>query len=137
MGGLAVEIVSAEKQVFSGSANMVVVPAGQGEIGILPKHAPLLTNMKPGIIKLVDDKGEEEFLYVAGGIVEVQPERVTILADVAERGEDLDEARIQEARDAAEKALQSGAEGIDYAQAQAEFAQAAAQLELLRKIRKR
>lgn len=137
MATLVVEIVSAEKHVFSGEVSMVVLPAAQGEIGVMPHHAPLLTSMKSGVVKMIDAAGKEEFLYVAGGIVEVQPEKVTILADVAERGEDLDEERIKQAREAAEQALQSGAEGIDYAKAQDQLTQASAQLELLRKLRKR
>lgn len=137
MATLQVEVVSAEKALYSGVATMVVAPASQGEIGILPRHTPLLTSLRPGTLKVVKEDGEEEYLFVAGGVLEVQPDKVTVLADVAERGEDLDEARIQEAREVAEKALQSGVEGMDYARAQAELATAVAQLELLRKIRKR
>lgn len=137
MATLRVEVVSAEKALYSGNATMVVAPASQGEIGILPRHTPLLTGLRPGTLKVIKEDGEEEYLFVAGGVLEVQPDKVTVLADVAERSEDLDEARIQEARQAAEKALQAGAQGMDYAKAQAELAHAVAQLELLRKIRKR
>ena len=137
MASIQVEIVSAEKALYSGTANMVVAPAVMGEIGIMPKHAPLLTNLKPGILKLIKDKDEEELIYVAGGVIEVQPDKVTVLADVAERSDDIDEERVKKAQEDAEKAIQSGATGIDYAQAQAELAKAVAQLELLRKLRKK
>ncbi len=116
---------------------MVVAPAAMGEVGILPRHAPMLTNLQPGVLKLVMEDGSEDFIYVAGGVLEVQPDKVTVLADVAERGEDLDEQRVESAREAAEQALQSGVTGMDYAKAQAELAQAVAQLELLRKLRRK
>ena len=137
MARLQVEIVSAERALYSGEVTMLVAPATMGEVGILPRHAPMLTSLKPGILKLVKDGGEEEFIYVAGGVLEVQPDKVTVLADVAERGEDLDEVRVNEAREAAEQAIQSGVTGMDYAKAQSELAQTAAQLELLRKLRKK
>ncbi len=134
---IQVQVVSAERELFSGDATLVVAPASLGEVGILPGHAPMLTSLKAGVLKLVDENKEEDFLYVAGGMLEVQPDKVTVLADVAERGEDLDEARVREAREAAERELQSGVSGMDYAKAQAELAQAVAQLELLRKLRQR
>lgn len=137
MSTVRIEIVSAERELFSGEATMVVAPATMGEVGILPNHAPMLTSLKPGILKLVGEKDEEEFIYVAGGLLEVQPDKVTVLADVAERGEDIDEERVNSAREAAEQKLQSGVTGMDYAKAQAELAQAVAQLQLLRKIKKR
>ncbi len=137
MAMVHVEIVSAEKALFSGEAKMVILPGSQGELGIMPQHAPLLTSLKPGIITLIMEDNSEEFLYVAGGMLEVQPDKVTVLADVAERGENLDLERAEQARKAAEQALQSGVTGISYAAAQAELAQAAAQIELIRKIGKR
>ena len=137
MATIKVQVVSAERELFQGEATMVVAPATLGEVGVLPGHAPMLSSLKPGVLKLVNEKNEEEFLYVAGGLLEVQPDKVTVLADVAERGEDLDEERAREAREAAEKELQSGVTGMDYAKAQSELAQAVAQLELLRKLRQR
>ena len=137
MAMVHVEIVSAEKALFSGEAKMVILPGSQGELGIMPQHAPLLTSLKPGIITLIMEDDSEEFLYVAGGMLEVQPDKVTVLADVAERGENLDLERAEQARKDAEQALQSGVTGVSYAAAQAELAQAAAQIELLRKIKKR
>lgn len=116
---------------------MLVVPGVAGELGILPNHAPLLTNIKPGVIKLNLPDGKEDFIYVSGGILEVQPDKVTVLADVAERGDALDEARAEEARLAAEDKLQSGVTGMDYAAAQVELAQAAAQLQAIKKLRQR
>lgn len=135
-GTIQVEVVSAEKALYSGTAEMVVAPASQGDVGILPRHAPLLTSLRPGVLKLVNGD-DEELLYVAGGIMEVQPDMVTVLADVAERGEDLDEERVEAARQAAEEKLKSQTAGVDYARVQAELAQAQAQLELLRKLRKK
>ena len=132
---LRVEVVSAEKALFSGEVEMLVAPGAAGELGILPNHAPLLTNLRPGVLKIVQVGGKEELLYVAGGVLEVQPDQVTVLADVAERGEDLDEVRAEQARAEAERSLQAGATGMDYAKAQAELAQAAAQIELIRKLR--
>lgn len=134
---LRVEVVSAEKSLYSGSAAMVVAPGTAGDLGVLPHHTPLLTELRPGALKIVQTDGKEEYLYVAGGVIEVQPDQITVLADVAERGEDLDEQRARKAREAAEKSLQSGVTGTDYARAQAELAQAVAQLELLRKLRQR
>ena len=136
MATIKVEIVSAEKQLFSGESNMVVVPGVEGEIGVMPGHAPLLTGLRPGVLKLVRD-GDEELFYVAGGLLEVQPDKVTVLADVAERSSEIDEERAMKAREEAEAMLQSGGADIDYAKVQAELAQAVAQLELLRKLRKR
>ena len=117
---------------------MLVAPGVGGELGILPKHTPLLTQIKPGKIKIIQANGDEEFLYVSGGVLEVQPDKVTVLADSAERGEDLDEERAEAARRAAQEKLQSvPKDGMDYARAQAELAQAAAQLQILQKLRKR
>ena len=135
---IQVEIVSSEKSLYSGEAAMIVAPGAGGELGILPGHAPLLTQIKPGVLKINMPNGEEEFVYVSGGILEVQPDKITVLADVAERGDALDESRVEAARAAAEEKLQ-GAEGkgMDYAAAQAELAQAVAQLQAIHKLRKK
>jgi F-type H+-transporting ATPase subunit epsilon len=134
---IQVEIVSAERSLYSGAARMVVAPGASGELGILPRHAPLLTLIRPGIVAVTTAAGEEEFIYVSGGILEVQPDQVTVLADVAERGEDLDSARAEEARRAAEEKLRAGTTGMDYAAAQAELAQAIAQIQAIRRLRGR
>src|SRR5512135_1233743 len=133
-----VDVVSAEESIFSGLAEMVVVPGEQGELGIYPRHAPLLTRIKPGAvrIKLADQQGEETLIYVSGGILEVQPNVVTVLADTAIRGADLDEARALEAKRAAEEAMKNRTSDIDYAQAQAELIEAVAQLQAIQKLRK-
>ncbi len=133
-----VDVVSAEESIFSGLAEMVVVPGEQGELGIYPRHAPLLTRIKPGSvrIKLADRPGEETLVYVSGGILEVQPDVVTVLADTAIRGADLDEARALEAKRAAEEALKNRVADMDLAQAQAELAEAVAQLQAIQKLRK-
>ena len=136
MATMRVEIVSSEKSLYDGEAAMVVAPGVAGELGILPRHAPLLTRIKPGVLKINLPDGGEELLYVSGGVLEVQPEKVTVLADIAERGGDLDEQRAEEARREAEDKLASGASGLDYAKAQAELAQAAAQLQAIRRLRK-
>ncbi|MGI9347405.1 MAG: F0F1 ATP synthase subunit epsilon [Gammaproteobacteria bacterium] len=132
-----VEVVSSEKSLYAGEAAMVVAPGEAGELGVLPNHAPLLTKIKPGVLKINLPDGEEEFLYVSGGILEIQPDKVTVLADVAERGGGLDESRAEDARRAAEERLRSGVEDMDYAAAQAELAQAVAQLQTIRKLRQK
>ena len=132
-----VDIVSAEKALYSGSAEMVIAPGQRGELGIYPRHTPLLTTLKPGSVRIkVPDQAEEESVYVSGGILEVQPHVVTILSDSAIRGSDLDEAKALEAKRAAEDAMKDKAATIDYAQAQAELAQAVAQLAAIKKLRK-
>ncbi len=133
-----VDVVSAEESIFSGLAEMVVVPGEMGELGIYPRHAPLLTRIKPGSvrIKLANKDGEESLIYVSGGLLEVQPDVVTVLADTAIRGADLDEARALEAKRAAEEAMKNRVSDIDYAQAQAELLEAVAQLQAIRKLRK-
>ena len=132
-----VDIVSAEESIFSGLAEMVVVPGTEGELGIYPRHAPLLTRIRPGSVRIkVPDQAEEELIYVSGGMLEIQPNVVTVLADTAIRGADLDEARAQEAKQAAEEAMRDKTADIDYAQAQAELAQAIAQLHAIQKLRK-
>ena len=139
MSIIRVEIVSSEKLLYSGEAEMVVAPGIAGELGILPRHTPLLTQIKPGTLKIIHAGGEEEFIYVSGGVLEVRPDKVTVLADIAERGEDLDEQRAEQSRKALEEkiALHADAGGLDYAKAQAELAQAVAQLQAIQKLRKR
>jgi F-type H+-transporting ATPase subunit epsilon len=132
-----VDIVSAEKTLYSGSAEVVIAPGQRGELGIYPRHTPLLTTLKPGSVRIkVPDQAEEELIYVSGGILEVQPNVVTILSDSAIRGADLDEAKALEAMRAAEEAMKDKAAKIDYAQAQVELAQAVAQLAAIKKLRK-
>ncbi len=132
-----VDVVSAEKSLFSGLAEVVVVPGEMGELGIYPRHAPLLTRIKPGSVRLkIPNQSEEELIYVSGGMLEVQPSVVTVLADTAIRGADLDEARALEAKRAAEEAMKNRTADIDYAQAQAELAEAVAQLHAIQKLRK-
>lgn len=131
------DIVSAEASIYSGLAEFVVVPAEMGEVGIYPRHAPLLTRIKPGSVRIKSpDKDEEDLIYVSGGILEVQPGVVTILSDTAVRGGDLDEARVLEAKKQAEEAMANRTGAMEYAQAQAELAQAVAQLQAIEKMRK-
>ena len=131
-----VDVVSAEESIFSGLAEFVVLPGEVGELGILPGHMPLMTRIKPGAVrvKLQDDK--EELIFVAGGILEVQPGLVTVLADTAIRGKDLDEAKAMEAKKKAEDAMASRESAMDYARAQAELLEAVAQLAAIQKLRK-
>ena len=134
---LHVDIVSAEKALYSGTAEVVIAPGERGELGIYPRHTPLLTTLKPGSVRIkVPNQAEEELVFVSGGILEVQPHVVTILSDSAIRGADLDEAKALEAKRAAEEAMKDKAASIDYAQAQAELAQAVAQLSAIQKLRK-
>ena len=134
---LHVNIVSAEKLLYSGIAEVVIAPGARGELGIYPRHTPLLTTLKPGSVRIkVPDQAEEEVIYVSGGILEVQPHIVTILSDTAIRGGDLDEAKALEAKRAAEEAMKDKAATMDYAQAQVELAQAIAQLAAIKKLRK-
>ena len=132
-----VDVVSAEESIFSGEATFVALPGEAGELGIYPRHTPLITRIKPGAVRIQKTDGGEEFVFVAGGILEVQPNRVTVLADTAIRGHDLDEAKAVEARKAAEEALANKSGDIDYAKAQAELAAAIAQIAALRKFRSR
>jgi F-type H+-transporting ATPase subunit epsilon len=132
-----VDIVSAEKSLYSGTAEVVIAPGQRGELGIYPRHTPLLTTLKPGSVRIkVPNQAEEELIYVSGGILEVQPNVVTILSDSAVRGTDLDEAKALESKRAAEEAMKDKAAAIDYAQAQAELAEAVAQLATIKKMRK-
>lgn len=132
-----VDVVSAEASIFSGLAELVIVPGEAGELGIYPHHAPLLTRIKPGSVRLkLPDENEDTLIYVSGGMLEVQPNVVTILADTAIRGADLDEARALEAKRAAEEAMKNRTSDIDYAAAQAELSEAIAQLQAISKMRK-
>lgn len=135
---IQVNIVSAEQSIFSGDAEMVVAPGETGELGILPSHAPLLTRIKPGTVKLkLPGQEADEIIYVSGGILEVQPKALTILADTSIRAHDLDEAKVMEAKRAAEEALANRASGQDRALVVAELAQLAAQLQAIQKLRKK
>jgi F-type H+-transporting ATPase subunit epsilon len=132
-----VDVVSAEESIFSGLAEYVVLPGEAGELGIYPRHTPLLTRIKPGTVRVkLHDQAEFEMIYVSGGILEVQPHMVTVLADTAIRGADLDEAKATEAKKAAEEALQNKSAGMDYARAEAELAEAIAQLATIEKLRR-
>jgi F-type H+-transporting ATPase subunit epsilon len=132
-----VDVVSAESQIFSGEATFVALPGEAGELGIYPKHTPLITRIRPGAVRIEKLDGSEEFVFVAGGILEVQPNGVTVLADTAIRGADLDEAKAQAAKKQAEELMQSQDAQIDYARAQAELASAIAQLAAIQRLRSR
>ena len=133
-----VDVVSAEASIFSGLAELIVVPGEAGEMGIYPRHSALLTRIKPGSVRLkLPNQDEDELIYVSGGMLEVQPDVVTILADTAIRGGDLDEARAMQAKQDAEEAMKNRTSDIDYAQAQAELAEAIAQLAAIKQLRKR
>ncbi len=131
-----VEIVSAEGHLFSGSGEMIYAPGEEGELGIAPRHAPLLTRLRPGDVRVDKGKGEMEHFYVSGGMVEVQPFQVTVLADTAVRAHDLDEAAALEAKRRAEEALEGQQAEMELARAQAELAEAVAQLRTIERLRK-
>lgn len=135
MNTIHVDVVSAEESIFSGEARFVALPGEAGELGILPKHTPLITRIKPGSVRIELPDGKEEFIFVAGGILEVQPDCVTVLSDTAIRGKDLDDKKAQEAKAAAEEALKNAKSEIDLARAQSELAVMAAQLAAVRKFR--
>ena len=132
-----VDVVSAEEMIFSGEADHVVLPGESGELGIWPRHTPLLTRIRPGAVRIKLPDGGEEFVYVYGGMLEVQPTMVTVLADTAIRAHDLDEARAQQAKKAAEELLQKRDSSMDYAKAEAELADAIGQLAAIKKLRNR
>lgn len=133
-----VDVVSAEASIFSGEAEFVALPGEVGELGIYPKHTPLITRIKPGAVRIkVNGQDEEEFVFVAGGILEVQPDVVTVLADTAIRGHDLDEAKALEAKRIAEEAVTNAKSDLDLARAQSELAIMAAQLAAIAKLRQR
>ena len=130
-----VDVVSAEEAIFSGDAKFVALPGEAGELGIYPKHAPLITRIKPGAVRIHKADDSEEFVFVAGGILEVQPNVITVLADTAIRGHDLDEAKASEALKLAEEARANAKNEIDFAKATSEFAIMAAQIAAIRKLR--
>ena len=133
-----VDVVSAEESIFSGEAEFVVLPGEAGELGIYPRHTPLITRIKPGSVRIkLPDQDAEELIFVNGGILEVQPNVITVLADTAIRGHDLDEAKATEAHQRAQEALQNRTSKMEYAKAAAELAEAAAQLAAIRKLRQR
>jgi F-type H+-transporting ATPase subunit epsilon len=133
-----VDVVSAEEEIFSGEAEFVALPGESGELGIYPKHTPLMTRIRPGAVRIkVVGKVEEELVFVAGGLLEVQPDRVTVLADTAIRGSDLDEAKATAAKKTAEQALANKESKIDYAVAQAELSVAIAQLAAIARLRQK
>lgn len=133
---IQVDIVSAEAEIHSGEASMVVVSGEEGELGIAPRHAPLLTRIKPGQVRVIQPDGEEAFYYVSGGMLEVQPHVVTVLADTAARAEDLDEAAAVKAKEEAERALADRTADMEMAEAQAQLSEALAQLAALERLRK-
>jgi F-type H+-transporting ATPase subunit epsilon len=138
MATIHVDVVSAEESIFSGEAKFVALPGENGELGILPRHTPLITRIRPGAVRIDKADGSgEEFVFVAGGILEVQPGVVTVLADTAIRGKDLDEAKATEAKKLAEEAMRNAKSDIDLAAAQSEFAEMAAQLLAIQKLRKK
>jgi F-type H+-transporting ATPase subunit epsilon len=134
---LHLDIVSAEAEIFSGKAQRVFMTGTWGELEITPKHAPLLTGILPGPIRIRDEQGKEEIVYVSGGILEVQPDMVTVLADTVVRARDLNEAEVVKAQQQAEKILKDRQSTIDYAQARAELARAAAMLRVIREAKKK
>ena len=131
------DIVSAEEEIFSGNVKNIIASAMMGEVGIFPKHTPMITPLKPGEVKIITDQDEEKLFFISGGVLEVQPDIVTVLADTAIRGQDLDEAKAAESKKRAEEALADKSDKIDAAKALAELAQAAAQLKMIEKIRKK
>ena len=137
MATIKVDIVSAEELVYSGHATFVALPGEAGDLGILPGHTPLITRIRPGAVRIEAKNGDEEFVFVAGGILEIQPGTVTVLADTAIRGKDLDEAKAEQARREAEEALQNTGSNLEYATAQAELAYATAQLAAIQRLRQR
>ena len=137
MNTMHVEVVSAEESIFSGKAKFVALPGEMGELGILPGHTPMITRIKPGAVRMEKADGDEEFVFVAGGILEVQPRMVTVLSDTAIRGHDLDEAKANDARKQAEEALKNAKSDVDLAKATSELAVMAAQIAALRKYRQK
>ncbi|WP_454765365.1 F0F1 ATP synthase subunit epsilon [Cupriavidus campinensis] len=137
MATILVDVVSAEASIFSGQAKFVALPGEAGELGILPGHTPLITRIQPGAVRIEKEDGSEEFVFVAGGILEVQPQHVTVLADTAIRGGDLDEAKAQAAKRAAEELMQNQGSDLDLARAQSELAVAAAQLAAIARLRRK
>lgn len=132
-----IDVVSAEASIFSGEAEFVVAPAKAGEVGIYPNHAPMITTIKPGALRIKQaNEAEETLIFISGGMLEVQPGMITVLADTAVRGHDLDEAKAIAAKAAAEEAMKNRTSDIDYAKAQAELAEAVAQIQAIQRLRK-
>ncbi|HEB82711.1 MAG TPA: F0F1 ATP synthase subunit epsilon [Gammaproteobacteria bacterium] len=132
-----VNIVSAETEIYSGTVTQVFAPAEMGEVGIMPRHAPMLSTLKAGEVRVIPEEGEEQSFYVSGGILEIQPHIVTILSDTAMRAADIDEAAALEAKARAEAAMKDKASEMDYARAKAELIEAVAQIETLKKLRQK
>jgi len=133
-----IDVVSAEAEIFSGSAEFVVAPATMGEVGIYPNHAPMITSIKPGALRIKQaDQTDETLIFISGGMLEVQPGLITVLADTAIRGHDLDEAKAVAAKVAAEEAMKNKTSAMDYSKAQAELAEAVAQIAAIEKLRKK
>lgn len=130
------DIVSAEEEIFHGNVKLVVATGEMGELGIAPRHAPLITRLKPGQVRVILENDEEQFFYVSGGILEVQPQVVTVLTDTAIRAKDLDEAAANQAKEDAEKLLLNRTDALEVAEAQVQLAQALAQLQALERLRK-
>jgi len=138
MSTMHVDVVSAEESIFGGDAEFVVLPGEAGELGIYPRHAPLITRIKPGVVRIrVPGRSDEELVFVAGGILEVQPHVVTVLADTAIRGHDLDEAKANEALKRAEEARRNATDKMEIAKVEAEMSMLAAQLAAIRRVRSR
>ena len=136
MSTIRCDIVSAEQEIFHGDVSMVIATGGMGELGVAPRHAPLITRLKPGQVRLKLENGDDQFFYVSGGILEVQPSVVTILADTALRAGDLDEAAARKAKEEAERALANRGAAMEIAEAQNQLAQAMAQLQALEHLRR-
>ena len=138
MATIHVDVVSAEESIFAGEAEFIVLPGESGELGIYPKHTPLITRIRPGVVRIKQiGRNDEDQVFVAGGILEVQPNVVTVLADTAIRGHDLDEAKAAEAKRLAEETMRNAKSDIDLAKAQSEFAAMAAQIAAIQKLRKK
>jgi F-type H+-transporting ATPase subunit epsilon len=136
MATIKCDIVSAEAEIFHGQATMVIASGEMGELGIAPRHAPLITRLKPGQVRVIPESGEEQFFYVSGGILEVQPSVVTILADTAMRAKDIDENAARRAKEEAERILANRGEAMEVAEAQMQLAMATAQLEAIERLRR-
>jgi len=137
MSIMHLDIVSAEEEIFSGNVKNIIASAIMGEVGIYPKHTPMITPLKPGEVKIITEENEEKLFFISGGVIEVQPDIVTVLADTAIRGKDLDEAKAIESKKRAEEALADKSDNIDAAKALAELAQAAEQLKMIDAMRKK
>ena len=137
MNTIQVDVVSAEESIFSGEARFISLPGETGELGVYPRHTPLITRIKPGSVRIEMADGSEEFVFVAGGILEVQPDCVTVLSDTAIRGRDLDDKKANEAKAAAEEALKNAKSEVDFAKAQSELTVMAAQIAALRRFRQK